>query len=283
MDLITDLPPSNRFDSILTIVDQGCFKAAYFVPCNKTIDGQGVAQLYFEHIFPLFGIPKRIISDRDPRFVSHFSRAICKATQIEQNVSSAFHPRTDGQTERMNQWIETYLHQFTSQCQNNWSKLLPIGAFVPNSWRHEHTKYTPHELILGFNPTASISTPEDNVPAAQERLITLQNVRSEAQKMLQKRIKPLNITRTFVTGNKVWLDARNLTIRTPSKKLSPRRYGPFKVIMKISPIAYAIELSKSWKIHNVFHMDLLIPHKETQAYGEAYSQPPPELIDGEEE
>ena len=63
MDLITDLPPSNKYDSILTIVDQGCSKAAKFLPCNKTIDGKGVVQLYFEHLFPWFGIPKRVISD----------------------------------------------------------------------------------------------------------------------------------------------------------------------------------------------------------------------------
>jgi hypothetical protein len=92
MDLITDLPRSNRYDAILTIVDQGCSKAAKFLPCNKTIDGQGVAQLYFKHLFPWFGIPKRIISDRDPRFTSHFAKAVCKATGIQQNISTAFHP-----------------------------------------------------------------------------------------------------------------------------------------------------------------------------------------------
>jgi hypothetical protein len=96
MNLITDLPPSNKFDSILTIVDQGCFKAAKFIPCNKTIDRQGVAGLYLMHLFPWFGIPKRIISDCDPRFTSHFSKAICKAMNIHQNISLAFHPYTNG-------------------------------------------------------------------------------------------------------------------------------------------------------------------------------------------
>ena len=76
MDLITDLPKSGRYDAILTIVDQGCSKSAKFIPCNKTIDGEGVATLYFKHLFPWFGIPKRIISDRDPRFTSHFARAV---------------------------------------------------------------------------------------------------------------------------------------------------------------------------------------------------------------
>ena len=101
MDLITDLPLSDKkYDAILTIVDQGCSKAAKFIPCRKTIDGQGIATLYFRHLFPIFGIPKRIISDRDPRLVSHFSKAVCSAMNIHQNVSTAFHPRTDGQSER---------------------------------------------------------------------------------------------------------------------------------------------------------------------------------------
>jgi len=168
MDLITDLPTSNTYDSILTIVDQGCSKAAKFIPCNKTIDGQGVAKLYLQHLFPWFGIPKRIISDRDPRFTSNFSKAICKATNIQQNISSAFHPCTDGQTERMNLWIEHYLKEFVNGRQDNWSTLLPIAEFTHNSWKHEHTKYTPHQLILGINPSANLSIKEDTNPSAHQ-------------------------------------------------------------------------------------------------------------------
>jgi hypothetical protein len=283
MDLITDLPRSNRYDAILTIVDQGCSKAAKFLPCNKTIDGQGVAQLYFEHLFPWFGIPKRIISDRDPRFTSHFAKAVCKATGIQQNISTAFHPRTDGQTERMNRWIEDYLRQFVIGRQNNWSTLLPVAEFAHNSWKHEHTKHTPHELITGINPIASIDTPDDSVPAAQERLKQVQESRSDAQKALQRRIKPLNLPRSFVIGDKVWLDARNLKVRTPSRKLSPRRYGPYQVLKQMSPVTYRLQLPKSLRIHDVFHVDLLIPYHETEEHGANYAQPPPELVDGEEE
>lgn len=283
MDLITDLPLSNQYDSILTIVDQGCSKAAKFIPCTKTIDGQGVAQLYLRHLFPWFGVPKRIISDRDPRFTSHFAKAVCKATNIKQNISTAFHPRTDGQTERMNQWVETYLREFVNGRQNNWNSLLPMAEYAHNSWKHEHTKHTPHQLIFGFNPTASIAIPEDSVPAAQDRLTELQKARSDAQRSLQKRIRPLNPPRSFVPGNKVWLDARNLRTRNPSRKLSPKRYGPFEILKQVSPVTYRIQLPPSMKIHNVFHIDLLIPYSETDAYGETFSQPPPELIDGEEE
>jgi len=95
MDLITDLPKSHGFDSVLTIVDQGCLKAAKFIPCNKTINGPGVANEYLKHLVPWFGLPKCIISDRDPHFTSAFAREMCKVTGFQQNLSTAFHPHTD--------------------------------------------------------------------------------------------------------------------------------------------------------------------------------------------
>ena len=99
MDLITDLPRSDGYDSILTIVDQGCSKAAKFIPCHKMIDGPGVANEYLKHLIPWFGTPKRVISDRDPRFMSNFAKTLCKNLGVQQNLSTAFHPHTDGQTE----------------------------------------------------------------------------------------------------------------------------------------------------------------------------------------
>ena len=208
---------------------------------------------------------------------------MCKATGIKQNLSTAFHPRTDGQSERMNQWIENYLRQFVKGRQNNWSSLLPMAEFAHNTWKHEHTQHSPHELIMGMNPTASLNIPEDPVPAAQDRLKELIKSRQDAQKTLQKRIKPLIVPRTFVPGEKVWLDGRNLNVKTPSKKLSPRRYGPYEIIKQISPVTYRIKLPPSLRIRNVFHVDLLIPYRETKEHGANFPQPPPQLIDGEEE
>jgi len=109
MDLIMDLPKSQGFDSILTIVDQGCSKAAKFIPCTKMIDGTGVALKYLKHLMPWFRLPKWIISDCNPRFTSAFAREMCKALGIQQNLSTAFHPCTNGQTEHMNAWIKQYL------------------------------------------------------------------------------------------------------------------------------------------------------------------------------
>ena len=77
MDLITDLPESNGFNAILTIIDHGCSKAAKFIPCTTKITGEGVAALYLQHLVPWFGIPHKIISNRDLRFVSHFTTELC--------------------------------------------------------------------------------------------------------------------------------------------------------------------------------------------------------------
>ena len=112
MDFITDLPKSKGYNTILTIVDQGCSKVIKFIPCNKEITGEGVAELYLQHLFPWYSIPKCIISDRDPRFMGNFVKTLCKAMGIKQNLSTAFYPRTEGQSKCMNQWIETYLRQF---------------------------------------------------------------------------------------------------------------------------------------------------------------------------
>ncbi len=102
MDLITNLPQSGKYNAILTIIDQGCSKVVKFIPCTKNITGEGVATLFLCNLVPWFGFPKRIITDRDPQFISAFSSETCNQTGIQQNISTAFHPQTNSQTERKN-------------------------------------------------------------------------------------------------------------------------------------------------------------------------------------
>jgi Integrase zinc binding domain len=132
MDLITGLPKSQGYDAILTIVDHGCSRAAIFLPCSTTITGTGIAQLYLEHLYRWFGLPQKIISDRDPCFTSHFARELTKGVGINQNLLTAFHPQTDGLSERTNQWVEQYLCLITTN-QNEWSKWLPMATAVHNN------------------------------------------------------------------------------------------------------------------------------------------------------
>ncbi len=145
-------------------------------------------------------------------------------------------------------------------------------------------KYTPHELITGSIPSAKLMLLDNSIPSAQQHLSELSKAQSDVQLSLQKHIKSCRPTHELETNQQVWLDACNLKTNVPSKKLTPRRYGPFKVIQKVSPVAYQLQLPPSMsKMHNVFHIDLLIPYVETQAYGQSYPQPPPDIIDGKEE
>jgi hypothetical protein len=101
-DLITDLPKKEGFDSMLTIVDHNCSKATLFFACNKEINTTEVAVIYACQVFPHYGMPKKIISDRDPHFTTNFACTVCAQLNIKQNISTAYHPQTDGQSEQAN-------------------------------------------------------------------------------------------------------------------------------------------------------------------------------------
>jgi hypothetical protein len=109
MDLITGLPLQDGKDAILMIIDHRCSCAAIFLPCNTTIMGNQVAQLYLDHVFQWYGLPQKIISDWDPCFTSHFWKSMMERLHIQQNLSTANHPQTDGSSECANQWIEQTL------------------------------------------------------------------------------------------------------------------------------------------------------------------------------
>ena len=143
MDLISGLPPSQGFDAILTIVDHGCSCAAIFLPCHTTITGPQIAQKYLRHLYPWFGLPDKIISDRNPRFTSHFGKALTQELGIQQNISTAFHPQTDGLTEQTNQWVEQYLRLILTN-QQEWSTWLPVATAVHNNLANATTGKTPH-------------------------------------------------------------------------------------------------------------------------------------------
>ena len=102
MDFIVKLPLSESYDTILTITDTFS-KASIFIPCNESINAENTAKLYATYVLPHYGLPTRIISDRDPRFTSTFSRELCRTLGITQNISTTYHPQTDGQLERTNQ------------------------------------------------------------------------------------------------------------------------------------------------------------------------------------
>ena len=287
LDFIVKLPVSAGYDSILTITDHDCTKAAVFIPCNETITGEGVADLYLRHIFPRFGLPSRVISDRDPRFTSRFMKELCKLLGIEQNISTAYHPRTDGQSERTNQWLEQFLRPWVNAQQNNWHHYLPIAEFAHNSWRNETTRMSPFKMMMGYDPRAEYRDLPSSIPNLVLRADVWKQARKDAHnniiKAHERWARAKREGRTFKEGDQVWLEGRNLHIDQPSAKLAPKRHGPFTIKRVLSPITYQLTLPNTWKIHDVFHIDLLTQFVETDFHGPNYERPPPDLIDGEAE
>ena len=156
--------------------------------------------------------------------------------------------------------------------QNNWAKLLPIAEFAHNSWRNDTTCHSPHELLTGTRPQVNVQLIDGNIPAMEVRLEELEETRQEVQKSLEARQvqKDDRRTKEMKTGDKVWLEGKNLHV-TGTCKLLSRRYGPFTIMERIGPVAYRLELPSSMKVHNIFHTDLLMPYKETEQYGMPYT------------
>ncbi|THG92792.1 hypothetical protein EW145_g8584, partial [Phellinidium pouzarii] len=289
IDFITDLPLSNSFDSLMVIVDHDSSKGIILCPCNKTIDALGTALLYHQNVYRRFGLPKRIISDRGPQFASHVFQTLCSRLGIKSKLSTAYHPQTDGQTERANQEIEAYLRIYCGTAPNTWAESIPDLKFSHNLQTHSVTKTSPFNIILGYNPIPIPPAIEPtNLPSLSERLRLLSTIRKEAlaahdlARLHMARHTSRNFT-PFKLGNKVWLEATHLHFPNRSRKLSPKREGPFTIEQVLSPLNYRLKLPKAWRIHPVFHALLLTPFAETDSHGPSFTQPPPDLIDGHEE
>jgi hypothetical protein len=237
MDLITHLPVSKGNDAILTIVDHGCTRAAIFLPCKTTITGEGVASLYLEHVYRWFGLPSKMISDRDPRFTSHFARALCQRLGVHQNVSTAFHPQTDGLSERKNQWVEMFLRHLTSTQQDDWADWLPIATASHNHFENATTCVAPSEAMFGYLPCLDYQTPPSMNDRAEERTEMAYQKRLQAREAINKwaGARPSSL---FKTGDRVWLEGKHLNLPYQTLKLAPKRHGPFLITKVISPVAY---------------------------------------------
>ncbi len=140
-------------------------------------------------MYPWFGLPKKLISNRDPRFMSHFGKALAKELGITWNPSTAYHPQTDGLMERKNQWVEQYLHLITTN-QEDWSTMLPLATLVHNNTKNGTMGFTPNDLLIGREPPA---TPEqakgaDN-PLAEQRVTQLRQRRILATHALNNTVE----------------------------------------------------------------------------------------------
>ena len=290
-DFIVGLPLCNGYDAILNVVDRHS-KGAHFIPCTSKEDASTTAWLFIKEVWRLHGTPKSTISDRGTQFNSQFMKRLFEILGIKAYFSTAYHPQTDGQTERVNQEIEEYLQFYISHRQNNWVKYLPMGEFAYNNSVSETTGYSPFYLQYGLHPQFSIETPRTEiVPAAEELAKHMKDIESEANAsitMAHERYKEQADKKRlpdpeFKEGDKVWLHRKNITTDCPSQKFEYRYLGPYKVLERIGKRAYRLELPRTLKIHDVFHVSLLEKWHKDEFGRKPIPLPPVITQEGEEE
>jgi len=269
MDFITDLPKSEGYDAILVVIDR-LTKMSYFIPCHKDMNARQFAKSFIKEIFRLHGLPNDIITDRGTIFTSDLWKETTKLLGIERRLSTAFHPQTDGQTERTNAILKQYLRAYSNYQQDNWCELLPTAEFAYNNGYQETIKHRPFFANYGINPeyeTIGHLMQGNVTPLGEMSQLhdVLQAEMTEAQirqkEYYDQRRKP---DPNLKSGDMVWFRTRNVRTTRPCKKLDYKKIGPFKNLAKIESSAYKHDLPDTMKIHNTIHISLLEPYENNK-------------------
>ena len=289
IDFITKLPKSQAgHDCIVSVVDH-LTKRAHFLPAVESgLTSEHFAKTFCDFYVRLHGVPDMIVSDQDPRFMGDFWQALMKTLKVSLGMSSAYHPQTDGQTEKVNNVIGVYLRAFSRHNPNNWDSLLPLGEFAYNASLHASTGKTPFELDLGYTPRLPIDLTirqalkssqknetamtfaeqmKSNLEVAKEKLAEAQDQQKVAAD--QKRQES-----TFQIGQQVYLSTKYLPLTYSnssdqrSRKLQDLYDGPFTITKASrSPNAWYLDLPPSWNVRqplnvSLFKKDLSDPTRE---------------------
>ncbi|GJV60525.1 reverse transcriptase domain-containing protein [Tanacetum coccineum] len=267
MDFVTKLPKSSQgYDTIWVIVDR-LTKSAIFIPMKETDPLEKLARMYLKEVVTRHGIPVSIICDRDPRFASNFWRSLQKALGTSLDMSTAYHPQTDGQSERTIQTLEDMLRACVIDFGNGWVKHLPLVEFSYNNSYHASIKAAPFEALYGRKCRSPVCWAEvgevqltgpEIVQETTERIIQvkqrMQAARDRQKSYADLKRKPME----FEVGDKVMLKVspwKGVVRFGKRGKLNPRFVGPFKVIKRVGDVAYKLELPDeelSTGVHNTF-------------------------------
>ncbi|GJS84174.1 putative nucleotidyltransferase, ribonuclease H [Tanacetum coccineum] len=265
MDFVTKLPKSPQgHDTIWVIVDR-LTKSAIFTPMRETDSMEKLARLYIKEVVARHGIPVSIICDRDPRFASRFWRSLQKALGTSLDMSTAYHPETDGQSERTIQTLEDMLRACVIDFGKGWINHLPLVEFSYNNSYHASIKAAPFEALYGRKCRSPVCWAEvgeaqltgpDLIQETTEKIVQIKQ-RMQAARDRQKsyadlKRKPME----FQVGDRVMLKVspwKGVVRFGKRGKLNPRYVGPFKVLERIGSVAYKLELPQELsRVHNTF-------------------------------
>ena len=296
MDFVVRLPKTKEgYDAVMVIVCK-LSKQVVFSPTTTDVSASGAAKLYVRDVYRHHGIPRKIISDRDGRFTSKFWTELHRLLDVRLAMSSAFHPQTDGQTEKANRSMEEMLRHYVSYDQKNWADLLPLLEFSYNNSVHAATGVTPFVMNTGQHPRefADLLMP-DKTPTRVQNVATFVSQMSDMTMAAREAIKTANEAyakyadekrreKEFEVGDKVLLSTK--FFKPPAdkerrRKLAPKYAGPFEVTRVISPVAYELKLPQGTNVHNVFHASLLREYHEDTTGTRKAPAPPAVLVDGE--
>ncbi|GJV20302.1 putative reverse transcriptase domain-containing protein [Tanacetum coccineum] len=241
MDFVTKLPKSSQgYDTIWVIVDR-LTKSAIFMPMRETDPMDKLERMYLKEVVTKHGIPVSIICDRDPRFASNFWRSLQKALGTSLDMSTAYHPQTDGQSERTIQTLEDMLRACVIDFGNGWVKHLPLVEFSYNNSYHASIKAAPFEALYGRKCRSPV----------------IQTARDRQKSYADLKHKPIE----FEVGDKVMLKVspwKGVVRFGKRGKLNPRYVGPFKVLKKVRAVGYKLEIPQELsRVHNTFHVSNL--------------------------
>ncbi|KAI7940067.1 hypothetical protein MJO28_013719 [Puccinia striiformis f. sp. tritici] len=281
MDFITKLPKSKGHDSILVVIDH-LSKASHFIPCKESMTSAELAKLFRREIFRLHGFPDRIISDRGPTFTSKFWLAFMKSLNIKAATSTAYHPQTDGQTERMNQVLEDYLRHFVNYHQTDWAERLDLAEFSLNNMHSSSSGVSPFFFVHGFHPRFNTLTTPSGTSSVDKVVKDLQEIQEKAQlsiiaakeKQAYYYDQHRRPTPTYQPGDLVMLTRKFIQTRRPNSKLDYRHLGPFSVIKMVGERAVHLDIAEHYPLlHPVFNVALLIPYKDPSSNVHRTSDP----------
>lgn len=277
IDFIVKLPNSGGFDSVMVVVDHYS-KYCHFIKAKETWSSLDLANAFVDQIFRLHGLPDKIVSDRGSVFMSSFWKSVTRLLCMNSAPSTAFHPQTDGQVERLNAVLEDYLRHFVCEKQDDWSRWLPLAEFANNNSISNSTGFSPFFACAGFHPRCNSLTLASKVPKADEFIGHMQNIQSKLERFLQAAKdrqshyydKDKRVDVVYQPGDLVWLSRKFIKTRRPSQKLDYRRIGPFPVVRMVGKNAVELTLSSEYaRIHPVFNVALVMPVSKEEATPES--------------